>query len=70
MIPLGDRHLEPGRVRVFKSRATNIWFAEKATLIQSDEKWAMSTHTTEVKFNHRDALDTAFSWLPKKEVAP
>ncbi len=67
MIPLGDRRLEPGRARVFKSRATNIWYAEKAVLIQSDGRWAMSAHTSEVKFTHTDALAKALSWLPPME---
>ncbi len=68
MIPLGDRRLEPGRVRVFKARATNIWFAEKAVLIQSDDRWAMSAHTSEVLFNHSEALTKALSWLPKVDT--
>ena len=68
MTRLGDRRLEPGRIRVFKARTTNIWYAEKAALIQTEDHWAMSTLTTEVEFNHADALKKALSWIPKKET--
>lgn len=68
MIRLGDRRLEPGRVRVFKSRETNIWYAEKAVMIQSDDRWAMTAHTSEVLFNHPEALTKALSWLPKVDT--
>lgn len=69
MIPMAERQLQPGKVRVCQALPNlNVWYAEKRAHVDANDRWELTTYTVEVFYKHSDALDRALSWLPKVDT--
>lgn len=68
MIPMCDRRLTPGKVRVCRLKISGDWVAEKINPIHEQDGYKLVSHTSESFSTHPEALAKALSWLPPQET--